>query len=137
MNKYGTPYILLTVFYIVGLVPIITGVSLSTISSIGSCAMLCRCLIPACAGFLIYKKYPDACKKSFFLFKPKVMYATVTVAAIVMLLQMKTLLSMQSQQAIVITICYVIVAFILSIIINKVHKVKLYSGDVEKDFRQD
>lgn len=137
VNKYGTPYILLTVFYIVGLVPIVSGISLSTISSIGSCAMLCRCLIPACAGFLIYKKYPEACRKSFFLFKPQLMYATVAVAAVIMLLQMQTLLSMQTQQAVIITICYVVVAFILSVIINKVRNVNFYTGDEKKDFRQD
>ena len=65
------------------------------------------------------------------------MYITVAVAAVIMLLQMQTLLSMQTQQAVIITICYVVVAFVLSLIINKVRKVNFYTGDEKKDFRQD
>ncbi len=135
-KRFGTPHYLLTVFYILGLLPVITGVSLSAISTIGSCAMLFRVLIPVCSCFLVHKKYPEACAKSFFLFKPAVLYVTVGIASIILLIQMGVLLDMQTTFMIYVSLITVLCAFIISVVINKIRKVDFYTGNAETDFRQ-
>ncbi|MBS6220983.1 MAG: amino acid permease [[Clostridium] symbiosum] len=135
-RRFGTPHYLLTVFYIVGLLPVITGVSLSAISTIGSCAMLFRVFIPICSCFFVHKKYPDACAKSFFLFKPSVLCITVGIAGVILLIQMAVLLDMQTTFMIYVSLVTVLCAFIISVIVNRIRKVSFYTGDAVNDFRQ-
>lgn len=135
-KRFGTPHWLLTVFYILGLLPVLTGVSLTVISTIGSCAMLFRVFIPICSCFFIYKKYPEACKKSFFLLKPKVLFVTVGISGMILLIQMATLLEMQTPFMVGVSLITVACGFVISVVVNKVRKVDFYSGDPNVDFRQ-
>ena len=66
MNRYGSPWVLLTVFYIVGAVPILTGMDLTTISLLGNGVSLIYVLFPIFTGYLIYRKNPEAMEKSAF-----------------------------------------------------------------------
>lgn len=66
INKRGTPWVLLTVFYIIGAVPILTGLDLQTIAMLGNGLSLIYVMFPIFVGFLIYKKNPNAMKNSTF-----------------------------------------------------------------------
>lgn len=66
VNRYGSPWVLLTVFYIVGAVPILTGMDLTTISLLGNGVSLIYVLFPIFTGYLIYRKNPEAMEKSAF-----------------------------------------------------------------------
>ena len=49
---------LLAVFYIVGAIPILTGLDIETISRLGNGLSLIYVMFPIFAGYLIYKKNP-------------------------------------------------------------------------------
>ena len=82
ISKRGTPWILLTVFYIVGLIPIVTGLSLETISRLGNGVSLIYVLLPIATGYLIHKKNPQAMANSPFKMSKPVLYVFTTVALI-------------------------------------------------------
>ena len=82
ISKRGTPWILLTVFYIVGLIPIVTGLSLETISRLGNGVSLIYVLMPIATGYLIHKKNPQAMANSPFKMSKPVLYVFTTVALI-------------------------------------------------------
>lgn len=55
-EKYGTPHWILTFFYVIGLIPIFTGMSLEFISSVGNAAIQTANIFPIiAAGYLPYK----------------------------------------------------------------------------------
>jgi APA family basic amino acid/polyamine antiporter len=64
VGKRGTPYILLTIFYIIGAVPIITGISIRTIAMLGNGVSLIYVMFPIFTGYLVYKKNPTAMAKA-------------------------------------------------------------------------
>ncbi len=82
INKKGTPWVLLTIFYIVGAVPILMGLDLTTISLLGNGVSLIYVLFPIFTGYLIYKKNPEAmAKSSFKVPKPALMVLTTIALA--------------------------------------------------------
>jgi APA family basic amino acid/polyamine antiporter len=80
VNKRGTPWVLLTVFFIIGAVPILTGVSIRTIAMLGNGVSLIYVMFPIFTGYLIYKKNPEAMKKTFFKVKKNALKAFTTLA---------------------------------------------------------
>lgn len=80
INKKGTPWVLLTIFYIVGAVPILMGLDLTTISLLGNGVSLIYVLFPIFTGYLIYKKNPEAMEKSSFKVPKPVLMVLTTVA---------------------------------------------------------
>ncbi len=60
VGKKGTPVVLLTIFYIIGLVPIITGVSIRTIAMLGNGVSLIYLMFPIAAAFFVHEKNPEA-----------------------------------------------------------------------------
>lgn len=64
ISKRGTPTVLLTVFYIVGVIPILTGLSIDTISRLGNGLSLIYVLFPIACGYLIHKKNPKAMEET-------------------------------------------------------------------------
>ncbi len=82
ISKRGTPVVLLTVFYIIGAIPILTGISIETISRLGNGLSLIYVLFPISAGYLIYRKNPAAMRQSSFKIKPAVLFILTTVAII-------------------------------------------------------
>ncbi len=76
------PRVLLTIFYIIGLVPILTGLNLETIAMLGNGVSLIYVLFPIFTGYLIYKKNPKAMQASGFKVSKPVLYVLTTVALI-------------------------------------------------------
>lgn len=65
-KKYGTPHFLLTMFYIIGLIPILTGVSTRYIAMLGNGVALIFGLFPTLACLFLIKKRPEAYEKAYF-----------------------------------------------------------------------
>ena len=82
ISKKGTPWVLLTVFYIVGAIPILTGLDISTIARLGNGVSLIYVLFPIFTGYLIYKKNPTAMENSTFKIKKPLLFVLTTVALI-------------------------------------------------------
>ena len=80
ISKRGTPWVLLTIFYIVGLVPIITGLSLETISRLGNGLSLIYVMFPIATGYIIHKKNPTAMANTTFKIGKSVLMVLTTVA---------------------------------------------------------
>lgn len=80
INKKGIPWVLLTLFYIIGVIPIITGLDLTTISMLGNGVSLIYVLFPIFTGYLIYKKNPEAMAKSTFKISKPVLMVVTTIA---------------------------------------------------------
>lgn len=133
-KKYGTPHWLLTLFYIIGVIPIITGLSLETIGVLGSGISLFMALLPVAASFNLHKKYPEACGNAPFMIKPKLFKLLVGVSIVLLIIQSILLFSTLGKNAIVLSLVYAIIALIISLIISRKHKFNFYSGDVNKDF---
>lgn len=82
ISKKGTPWVLLTVFYVVGAIPILTGLDISTIARLGNGVSLIYVLFPIFTGYLIYKKNPAAMENSTFKIKKPLLFVLTTVALI-------------------------------------------------------
>jgi APA family basic amino acid/polyamine antiporter len=80
LTKRGTPWVLLTVFYIVGVVPVLTGIDIATIAMLGNGVSLIYVMFPIFTGYLIYKKNPDAMKKTTFRISRPILAILTTVA---------------------------------------------------------
>lgn len=80
ISKRGTPWVLLTIFYLVGLVPIVTGLSLETISRLGNGLSLIYVMFPIATGYIIHKKNPTAMANTTFKISRNVLMVLTTVA---------------------------------------------------------
>lgn len=59
-NRFGTPYILLTVFFVVGMLPIVTGTTLEYITILGNAVGIVFGIIPALALYNLNTRKPEA-----------------------------------------------------------------------------
>ena len=59
-NRYGTPYIYLTLFFMVGIAPILTGMSLSYVAVLGNAVGAIFGLFPVFALFNLASRKPEA-----------------------------------------------------------------------------
>lgn len=80
ISKKGTPVVLLTIFYIIGAIPILTGLDIDVISRLGNGLSLIYVLFPIFTGYLIYKKNPDAMANSSFKIGKIPLYVLTTLA---------------------------------------------------------
>lgn len=80
ISRRGTPVVLLTVFYIVGVIPILTGLDIEVISRLGNGLSLIYVLFPIAVGYLIYRKNPKAMEKSSFKIARIPLWILTTVA---------------------------------------------------------
>jgi APA family basic amino acid/polyamine antiporter len=63
-NRFGTPYIFLTLFFIVGITPILTGMTLDYVSILGNTFGAIFGLFPVVALFNLYARNRDAYEKA-------------------------------------------------------------------------
>lgn len=100
-RRFGTPHWLLTFYYILGVVPIVTGVSLTTISQLGVGILLFSSIFPVLSAVQLPRKYPELYRKAPFTMKPAILYMVVSVAVILLAYQGYLLLSRLSAPLIV------------------------------------
>lgn len=65
-NRHGTPYIILTLFFIVGMLPILTGTTIEYVTILGNAVGIVFGIIPALALYNLHKKKPEAYEKAAF-----------------------------------------------------------------------
>jgi len=82
ISKFGTPWVLLIIFYIIGAVPILTGISIRTIAMLGNGVSLIFFLFPIFTGLLIHKKNPEAMANSRFKISRTVL-SVISIIAII------------------------------------------------------
>ena len=58
-NRFGTPYILLTVFFVVGMLPIVTGTTLEYVTILGNAVGIVFGIIPALALYNLNTRNPE------------------------------------------------------------------------------
>jgi len=133
-KKYGTPYYLLTIFLVIGLIPVILDIPLSSIATIGSGISLFMALIPMFATYFLHKKYPEAVAKAPFRLKPGIAKVSITVALILCFIQSVLLFSTLGMKAMIASMIYAVVALVFSIVVTRIKKPNFYTGDAEKDF---
>lgn len=133
-EKYKTPHNLLIMFYLIGIIPVLFSISLATISKLGTGLMLLMAALPLASSAFLYKRYPEACKKSFFILKPGVLNTFAVLSAGLALIQVFMLVSDLTPLVITITVVYVACAFLLANYLDKKHHIPLYSGDYDTDF---
>ncbi|MCS5423033.1 MULTISPECIES: APC family permease [Psychrilyobacter] len=113
-EKYGTPHWILTFFYIVGLIPIVTGMSLEFISSLGNAAIQIANILPLIAAVVLPYKYKDLYEKSP-LKLPKWLIKVLVVCAVVLqCVQGYFLLADKSANIFVVAGVYILLAFAYS-----------------------
>jgi APA family basic amino acid/polyamine antiporter len=65
-NRFGTPFILLTLFYLVGMLPIVTGMTLQYVTILGNAVGIIFGIIPVLALYNLNEKNPDAYRQATF-----------------------------------------------------------------------
>ncbi|MBA2938305.1 amino acid permease [Paenibacillus sp. CGMCC 1.16610] len=100
-RRFGTPHWLLTFYYLLGVIPIVTGVSLTTISQLGVGILLFSSIFPVLSALQLPRKHPELYRKAPFTMKPTLLYIIVTVAVILLVYQGYLLLSRLSTPLIV------------------------------------
>jgi APA family basic amino acid/polyamine antiporter len=128
-KKYGTPHWLLTIFYVIGMIPILTGIPLETISALGTGVYMVANIIPIIAATQLPKKYPDLYKKAPFRLNPTLLNIVVAVAVILLAIQSYLLITSLSFKYIIGTIVYIILAALYVIIVGNKAELK-----AKKDF---
>lgn len=133
-SRFGTPHVLLTMFYLIGVIPVIFDISLATVSTYGTGISIVLTLMPIAASTQLHKRYPEACKKAFFILKPRAMNIMAVVAFAMAILQIFLLFRNLHISIIVGAMLYICVAFGLSVFLEKRVGKQVYSGDADKDF---
>ena len=83
-KRFGTPHYLLTLFYVIGAVTIISGISMTEISKVGLGVLLSVNIIPVLACYQLPKKYPEQYANAPFHMKTSILYPVVILSAIIM-----------------------------------------------------
>ena len=65
-NSFGTAYLLLSIFYVVGMLPIVTGMTLEYVTIMGNAVGIIFGIIPVLALFNLYERKPEAYKQASF-----------------------------------------------------------------------
>jgi len=81
-NKYGAPVFLLLVFYIMGVIPIVTGMDTSLIANMGIGLGTPMMILEVIACWRLPKLEPEAYEKAPIKFKPTVLYALLLLSLI-------------------------------------------------------
>lgn len=125
VNKYGTPAYIVTLFYIVAVVPILLNLSLETISVMGTgMGAIFEALVPLSSLFLV-KKYPEAYEKSRFKLPKKYIPVFAVVTFCIMIVQATLLISDLTPIGVAFSIGYIIIVIITAFVIEKVKHIEI------------
>ena len=86
-RRFGTPHWLLTLMFMFGITPVLSGMSIKTIAALGSGVGFFTYLIPFIACTQLPKKFPEAYAKAKFKLKPMTINIIVTVASLLAVAQ--------------------------------------------------
>ena len=118
-KKTGTPIYLLTLFYIVAMIPLMLGYSMETISNFCTALGSFTFSLPSLSLFFFYKKYPDLYEKSVFKLPRNLIRPISIIAVCLGLFQGLVLMSNFRAIVLAIILIYFVCAFIAGIILEK------------------
>lgn len=133
-KRFGTPHWLLLIFYIIGALPIVTGMSLNVVAQLGTGISLIVFAFPALAVTQLPKKYPDAYKQSPFKVPYPVLIVIAITAIIVLLYQSYLLISDLKISYIIGTLIYILLSLAIAQISNS--KANLNINDIHLNTTQ-
>lgn len=133
-NKYEVPYILTTIFYILGLVPALLGMDLTVVSKIAVGMTILSILIPMAGILKLPEKYPEEWKQSVYSKRyPKWRLRTmVVITYLIMSTQVYALLAGNPATANVIILLYILETGLYLFFKSKYKTLKT-EGEGEKD----
>lgn len=133
-NKYEVPYILTTIFYILGLVPALLGMDLTVVSKIAVGMTILSILIPMAGILKLPEKYPEEWKQSVYSKRyPKWRLRTmVVITYLIMSTQVYALLAGNPATANVIILLYILGTGLYLFFKSKYKTLKI-EGEGEKD----
>ncbi|PHK48933.1 APC family permease [Staphylococcus edaphicus] len=124
-KRFGTPHWLLLLFYIIGALPILTGVSLNVVAQLGTGISLIVFAFPALAVTQLPKKYPTAYNHSPFKLPYPMLVTIAAVAIIILLYQSYLLISDLNIGYIIGTLIYISVSAIIALISNNKNNISI------------
>ncbi|MGW8120022.1 amino acid transporter [Staphylococcus xylosus] len=133
-KRFGTPHWLLLIFYIIGAIPIVTGMSLNVVAQLGTGISLIVFAFPALAVTQLPKKYPEAYKQSPFKVPYPVLIVIAVTAIIVLLYQSYLLISDLKISYIIGTLVYILLSLAIAQISNS--KANLNINDIHLNTTQ-
>ncbi|WP_436950770.1 APC family permease [Staphylococcus xylosus] len=133
-GRFGTPHWLLLIFYIIGALPIVTGMSLNVVAQLGTGISLIVFAFPALAVTQLPKKYPEAYKQSPFKVPYPVLIVIAITAIIVLLYQSYLLISDLKISYIIGTLIYILLSLAIAQISNS--KANLNINDIHLNTTQ-
>lgn len=113
-NKYGAPYILMSVFYLFGLIPTLAGIDLTVISKVAVGMTILSSLIPMAGIINLPKQYPKQWSESKYTrkYSPGRLKAVVLITYLIMSTQVVALFAGNPPMANVIIIAYAVIILI-------------------------
>lgn len=124
-NKNGTPVLLLFFFFIVGLIPILTGMDTTDISNMGTGCSKLTGLFTICACWRLPSLFPEAYEKSVLHIEPKKLHAVLCVClAVTIVTSFVSLSSLKPKHYLYIGL-FILVSIIIMLIRYKNVKAKL------------
>ncbi|WP_436943971.1 APC family permease [Staphylococcus xylosus] len=133
-KRFGTPHWLLLIFYIIGAIPIVMGMSLNVVAQLGTGISLIVFAFPALAVTQLPKKYPEAYKQSPFKVPYPVLIVIAVTAIIVLLYQSYLLISDLKISYIIGTLVYILLSLAIAQISNS--KANLNINDIHLNTTQ-
>jgi APA family basic amino acid/polyamine antiporter len=118
-KRTGTPIYLLTLFYIVAMIPLMMGYSMEIISNFCTALGSFTFSLPSLSLFFFYTKYPNLYEKSVFKLPRKLIRPISIIAVCFGLFQGFVLMSNFRVVVLVIILLYFVCAFIAGIILEK------------------
>jgi APA family basic amino acid/polyamine antiporter len=100
-KRFGTPHYLLSLFYAIGVITIISGISLAEISKVGLGVLLLVNILPVIACFQLAKKYPEQYQQARFRINERVLSPIVWISAVILAWQAFFLMKDLSQHLLV------------------------------------
>jgi len=82
ISRFGTPWVLLVIFYIIGSIPILTGWNIRTIAMLGNGVSLLFFIFPIVAAYFMYAKTPDLMENAAFRLKKPILMLIATIALV-------------------------------------------------------
>ena len=132
-KRFGTPHWLLLIFYIIGILPIVSGMSLDVVAQLGTGISLIVFAFPALAVTQLPKKYPEAYKQSFFKLPYPVLVVIATAAIVVLLYQSYLLISDLKLGYIMGTFAYIFISALIAHFSNKKSNLSIESIQFAKN----
>jgi APA family basic amino acid/polyamine antiporter len=83
-KRFGTPHWCLTFFYLVGVVTIVSGITLESITRIGYAFLLCVNIIPVVGCAFLPKKYPEQYRNAVFRLPPATLQVVVWLTVVIL-----------------------------------------------------